>query len=493
MMTKEHAHIPQGGLLALDWGQRKVGYATCDELGLVVTPRSHFERKKNSPPWSLTKFDQEQLTKLLETYEPGALILGLPEGKDGRETEGARGARGLAAELEARLHKSVYLVSETLTSWQAREAKGDEDAVAASLLIEDYIRGVRMNKSKGSVSTILTGLLVLILIVTGASYKFYYDFSQKAVSSDPGEFIVDVPPQSTFFSVRNSLAKQGIVIDRFAYRFWTLSNGAEKKLRIGEYRIQKNWTPKKILDEILSGQMLLHKVTIKEGHNIYDIAETFKSTSFTQKSESIQTLLHDPKLMEKMQILALPPGTEASLEGFLFPETYSYQKYDSAKKLVDAMLEQFERRAVPILKQHPWGGTPEGRFRLVTLASIVEKESGQASEQPLIASVFWNRMAKHMRLQSDPTTIYGLLPDFDGNLKRIHLTTPSAYNTYTLPELPIAPICNPGETALRAVVEPAHTNYLFFVAKGDGSHVFSENYKTHAAYVRAYQLKKPPN
>jgi UPF0755 protein len=154
------------------------------------------------------------------------------------------------------------------------------------------------------------------------------------------------------------------------------------------------------------------------------------------------------------------------------------------------MLKQFETRALPILKSHPWGQTPEGRFRLLTLASVVEKESGMSAEQPLIASVFWNRLNKRMRLQSDPTIIYGLMPNFDGNIHKNQILAPTPYNTYTVPELPAGPIANPGESALLAVVHPAQSDYLFFVAKGDGSHIFAKDYRAHTNYVRQYQLKQ---
>jgi UPF0755 protein len=340
------------------------------------------------------------------------------------------------------------------------------------------------------IRNVFLGALLLTVIFCGAAYKFYKDFAEKPLSSERGEMLVDVPPNSNFFSVRSSLSAQGMVIDRFAFRIWAWAKGAEKKLRVGEYRIQKNWSAMRVMDELISGQALMHKIIIKEGHNIFDVAATFRETSFAQKNTegSFENLIRDPALLSRLEV---PAGSKPrTLEGFLFPETYSYQKYDSPRKLIEAMLEQFQKRALPILKSHPWGETAEGRYRLLTLASIVEKESGVVEEQPIIAGVFWNRINKKMKLQSDPTTIYALFPDFDGNLKRIHLTTPSDYNTYTLPELPYGPIANPGETALRAVVEPAKTDYFYFVGKGDGTHTFSVDYKTHHAAVKKFQLKQ---
>lgn len=344
------------------------------------------------------------------------------------------------------------------------------------------------------IKNLFLGILLVALVFCGAAYKYYNDFTNKPLSKESGEMIIDVPPQSNFFSVRSNLAEQGLVIDRFAFRVWAWAKGAEKKLRVGEYRIQKNWSAKRVMDELISGQALMHKIVIKEGHNIFDIGSAFQNTAFAQKGTeknsggTYESLIRDPALMARMEV---PQGPKPrTLEGYLFPETYSYQKYDSPRKLVEAMLEQFQKRALPILSSHPWGETADGRYRLLILASMVEKESGVVEEQPIIAGVFWNRLKKKMKLQSDPTTIYALFPNFDGNLKRIHLTTPSDYNTYTLPELPYGPICNPGETALRAVVEPAQTDYFYFVGKGDGTHTFSVDYKTHNAAVKKFQLKQ---
>jgi len=487
-------------ILALDWGKKKVGFATGDSEGLALTPRGSFKRKDHSKHWALNDFDRTKIRALIEEFQAEALILGIPVNTRGEERDEAQSARSLALDLKNEFKLPTFSVVETLTSWEARSRGGNEDAQAAALLIEDYLREEKMKKtraksnpkSNGSIKNILLVLFALFVLVGAAAYKFYYDFHSKPITKFQEELIVDVPPQSTFFSVRNSLAAQGIQIDRFAYRLWTLLNGAEKKLRVGEYKIQKNWTARKVLDEILAGQTLLHKVVIIEGHNIYDIEKTFLDTKFGNPESQIMSIFRDSELMKKMGVPNFSSNPNASLEGFLFPETYSYQKYDSPRKLVEAMLDQFKKRALPILEKHAWAKTPEGLYRLLILASMIEKESGQASEQPLIASVFWNRLSKKMKLQSDPTTIYALFPNFDGNLRRIHLQTPSDYNTYTLPELPIAPIANPGESALKAVVEPANSNYFYFVGRGDGSHAFSEDYATHNRYVRQFQLGLAP-
>ncbi|MBS1985431.1 MAG: endolytic transglycosylase MltG [Bdellovibrionales bacterium] len=339
-------------------------------------------------------------------------------------------------------------------------------------------------------STAKNFLLLFTLVVVGSAGLVWYRFALAPVSSENTEFILDVPPGSNFSSIRKQFADHGVGIDRFALRIWTRVHDANKRLRTGEYVLHMNWTRRHMLDEILSGSPLLHRLTVKEGHNIWDIETEVQRIWGEKGLLEWRTAISDNRALARMGVPAvLPAGVKHTLEGFLFPETYSYQKYDSPKQIVEAMLEQFEKRALPILKMHPWGGTPEGRYRLLTLASIVEKESGNPQEQPIVASVFWNRLKKKMKLQSDPTTIYALFPDFDGNLRKIHLTSATPYNTYTLPELPAGPISNPGETAIHAVVDPALTDYLYFVARNNGEHVFSKDYKTHAEYVRQYQMK----
>ncbi len=243
-----------------------------------------------------------------------------------------------------------------------------------------------------------------------------------------------------------------------------------------------------ILRSLTEGKSRSLSLLVIEGHNIWDIQNSWASLNKRFNPETYQKLLRDPKLLAKAGVPTSVPEEYKTLEGYLFPETYNIEKYDAISGILSTMIDEFNARARPILKDHPWAKTPEGFYRLLTLASIVEKESGQSDEQPLVASVFWNRLNKKMRLQSDPTTIYALFPNFDGNLKRIHLESYSAYNTYRIPELPVTPISNPGEKALQAVVNPAKSSYLYFVGKGDGRHIFAETYEEHAQNVKRFQL-----
>lgn len=341
-----------------------------------------------------------------------------------------------------------------------------------------------MKKSFGTIG------FVVLLLMAAAGFMSWRRFAIVPLDPAGGELMIDVSPGANFFSIRQQLLAQGVDIDPFAMRAWIKIHGASKKLRIGEYRIQKDWSRMRILNEILSGPPVLHKLIVKEGHNVWDVRAEFVRVWGEKGGKEFDNLINSEVLLKAMEVpSSLPHGSHYHLEGFLFPETYSYMKYDSPKSVIESMLAQFKNRALPLLKSHPWGATPEGRYRLLTLASVVEKESGHPEEQPLVASVFWNRLKKKMKLQSDPTTIYALFPHFDGNLKKIHLITPTAYNTYTLSELPAGPICNPGETAIRAVLHPADSNFLYFVGRGDGAHAFSEDFRIHQNNVIKFQLK----
>ncbi|MEO5666891.1 MAG: endolytic transglycosylase MltG [Bdellovibrionota bacterium] len=340
-------------------------------------------------------------------------------------------------------------------------------------------------------------LLVLIfllmgLVAAGGAY-LSWDFAVKPASDTKREITIDVPPGSTFHSLRLTLVQEGLRIPALQTKLWNTLTQASKRLHVGEYSVDTSDSAYAILTKILLGPAKSHKLVVVEGTNIWDIQAVFANSLFHLNPSQYQEWLHDPKRLARMGVPKMTDSrVRPTLEGFLFPETYTYFKYNSAESVLDAMLSLFEKRVKPILMEHPWGATPEGRYKLLTLASIVEKESGDVGEQAIIASVYWNRIRKGMKLQADPTTIYGLMPLFDGNLHKSDLLGFTPYNTYRITGLPPTPIANPGETAIRAVVNPATTEYIFFVAKNDGSgkHIFSADYKTHARYVEEFQRKR---
>ncbi len=342
--------------------------------------------------------------------------------------------------------------------------------------------------------------LVFLILAAGAFYV-HHTFVSEPNPTLKGEVIIDIPPGSSFGSILRKLKEQQIEIPELPAKIMARVLKLDKKVKVGEYQLTPPLSSLQILEAVTDGKGISRNLLVKEGYNRWDIRTAWGTLPYFKASE-FDALMKDPELLKKMRLpseeeilkannLAGKEGTKnfRSLEGYLFPETYSIQKYDSIRSVVQEMLTQFDGRARDILSRHPWAKDDLGFHRLLTLASVVEKESGNGEEQPLVASVFWNRLKIKMPLQSDPTTIYGLMPNFDGNLKRIHLTTFSIFNTYKVPELPAGPICNPGEKALRAVLSPAATPYLYFVSRGDGSHVFAEDYKAHNKNVREFQLK----
>ncbi len=346
-------------------------------------------------------------------------------------------------------------------------------------------------------------LLLLILVFFGTATYQAFDFYHSPNPSLQKELVIDIPPGTSFNGLLKILSKNGIQISELGAKISSKIFHFDRKIKAGEFLLRPQLSSLEILKELSSAKGIQHSLLIKEGHNKWDIADSWAQTLKNFDRQEFFKLLQNSEFLKKAlipnenEILSLNHlenlknhSNFMSLEGYLFPETYNFQKYDSPKTIIEEMLSQFEKRARPILSQHPWSQTPLGFYRLLTLASVVEKETGKSEEQPLVASVFWNRLNKKMRLQSDPTTIYGLMPNFDGNLKKIHLQTFSIYNTYTIPELPVGPICNPGEKALRAVLHPAASEFLYFVGRGDGTHEFAKDYATHNRNVQKFQLKK---
>lgn len=225
-----------------------------------------------------------------------------------------------------------------------------------------------------------------------------------------------------------------------------------------------------VIDILVKGTPILNKVTIPEGKNLYEIAQIIDQTGITTKEEFIAAA-KDPNFMQELKI----PAERA--EGYLYPDTYQFPDSLAAKEIIRAMVRNFRTKTDGLELSH----------NDVIFASMVEKETGAAWERPLIAGVFKNRLQKRMRLQSDPTTIYGIWEDFNGNLKRSHLLETTPYNTYKIPALPAGPICNPGIEALNAALAPEKHDFLYFVSRNDGTHIFTKNYKDHLKAVEEYQ------
>lgn len=285
---------------------------------------------------------------------------------------------------------------------------------------------------------------------------------------------------STLKEVVNELDEKEIITNKTLFLLWARLMGHSRDIKAGEYRLNSGMSPLKILGILRKGAIITHPVTIPEGSAREQIGELLDKKGLVDKDEFL-SLTGDSDIARRYGITG--PG----LEGYLYPDTYQFSRGLSPTSVIEVMVERFCEVVTPLRKraQH-LGMTIE---RVITLASIVEKETGRAEERPIIASVFLNRLKRKIRLQSDPTVIYGL-SDFNGNLTKEDLRKHTPYNTYIIRGLPPGPIANPGEEAIKAVLYPAKTDYLYFVSKNDGSHCFSKTLSEHNKAVRIYQKKR---
>jgi len=299
----------------------------------------------------------------------------------------------------------------------------------------------------------------------------------------PGrEVVVDVEPGQNFAQVAAKLARQGLITDAEKFRLLGRWRKVTGQVRAGEFALNTGMTPDEVLHALIKGPFVLHRLVAREGLTWWETGRLVEQAGLGSYA-SFKAALRDPALLARFNIPA------DSAEGYLFPETYLLPKPggNDARAVVEVMLNHFfaaARKAWP-------DGLPEPRrlHELVILASLVERETGAPEERPRIAGVFTNRLARNMRLQCDPTIIYGLGEDFDGNIRKVHiLDSGNLYNTYRINGLPPGPIASPGLAALQAVAAPERHSYLYFVSKKDGTHHFSKNLMEHNQAVREYQL-----
>ncbi len=318
----------------------------------------------------------------------------------------------------------------------------------------------------------------VISVSAAMGWLWYTDYLDTPVNGT-GTRTVYIPFGSGVRQIKDTLAKEGVIKDDIRFLLMSRYQNRYKKLKAGEYQFQLPITPKEVFTIIESGKVVQHRITIPEGLTVKQIATIIAGGNYIKRDKFIN-LCTDQEFIKSLGL------DVSSLEGYLYPDTYLLTREKlSARAIITMMVKRF---------QDVWSEVSQGgkkvldfdRHQIVTLASIVEKETGAAHERPLIAGVFLNRLEKKMRLQSDPTVIYGI-KDFDGNIRKKDLRTPTPYNTYTLPALPAGPICNPGKEALKAVFQPQQSNYLYFVSRNDGTHVFSTNLKDHNRAVRTYQ------
>ncbi len=308
-----------------------------------------------------------------------------------------------------------------------------------------------------------------------------------ALSLDLGKeppVVVEVRHGETLHDVTGRLTDQGLLRWPWWFKALAILRGDSANIKAGEYVLDRGITPSELLDAFVSGRARFVAVTVPEGYALAEIAARVERRGLG-KAERFLALAHDPEFIASLQLPL--PQTPSSLEGLLYPETYFFHRGVSEARLIAAMVAQFKSDIAPLLQRGAArvGLTP---YEVLTLASIVEKETAVGSERPIIAAVFHNRLNVGMPLASDPTVIYGV-PNFDGNLKRVHLRTETPYNTYKVRGLPPTPIASPGKASIEAVMAPARVDYLFFVSRGDGTHEFSKDYRAHRKAVWKYQIR----
>jgi UPF0755 protein len=295
-----------------------------------------------------------------------------------------------------------------------------------------------------------------------------------------GPLSVTVEEGERFAEVAEELQRDGVLRHPLPLVLWARLTGKDRGVHWGEYLITRPLSPLELLDRLRAPPDPLHPVTIPEGLTVREIVRLLAEKGFGTE-ESFTCVLEDPLFLAAED---LPP---TGAEGYLFPDTYAFPLATPPERILRTMVHHFREVVGPeFVRRAADLGLSEAQA--VTLASIVEEEAARPEERPLIAAVFLNRLHRGMPLQSDPTVLYGRTDD-DRTITRADLHRPTPYNTYTIAGLPPAPIANPGRAALEAAVAPAPVDYLYFVARGDGSHEFSTNLVAHNAAVARYQRR----
>lgn len=329
---------------------------------------------------------------------------------------------------------------------------------------------------------ILGALVTLILIaavVAGSLWVHYQTFIQTPVAVSGDRLVFEVQRGAGLRVVAQKLVDIGVLRDPYAFLALAYQTDRVGRLKAGEYEIRPETTPPQLLDLLTSGRVIQYPLTLVEGRTFRQALAVIAANPVLVADIGVLT---DEEIMTRIG----HPGTHP--EGRLFPDTYLFPRGMGALDLVKraygrmetVLAEEWDKRAQGLPFKDP--------YEALILASIVEKETGLAAERPEIAGVFVRRMRTGMKLQTDPTVIYGLGAAFDGNLRHADLTTDTPYNTYTRGGLPPTPIALPGREAIHAVLHPAGGDSLYFVAKGDGGHAFSPTLDEHNRAVRRYQL-----
>jgi UPF0755 protein len=330
---------------------------------------------------------------------------------------------------------------------------------------------------------VLGTLLLLVVIGAALAAGVYSTLRRPYKGFADAETFVEIAPGSSPQAMARSLADAGVVANPAAFRIAVWWRGAGRRLQAGEYRFDAPLTPGEVVDRIARGDVYLRPVTFREGLTLRQMAGIFEERGFGPQSEFLAAASREDA------IRGIDPVAQ-DLEGYLFPDTYTLPRRTTAEQLVARMVGRFEKALTPEIRSKAASRGLTVR-QLVTLASLVEKETAKPEERPIVAAVYANRLRIGMGLQCDPTVIYALerAGRYTGNLTRADLQFDSPYNTYRYAGLPPGPIAAPGLASLEAAADPANVPYLYFVSRNDGSHVFATTLDEHNRNVHEWQVR----
>lgn len=328
--------------------------------------------------------------------------------------------------------------------------------------------------------------LLVVLVAIAAAAGGWWMYSQVIApyrGYSDAEVFVDIPPGSSTATIGQRLVDAGVVRDARTFQAAIWISGRSRQLRAGEYRFDAPLHSLDVIDKIARGDVYRRRLTFREGLTIPEMAAVFEERGFGKADEFV-------KAAQNASLIADLDPQATDLEGYLFPETYALPRGTTAVAVVAQMVEGFNRALTPETRAAATAAGLTVR-QLVALASLVEKETGAPAERPIVAAVYANRLKIGMPMQADPTVIYALQKagKYDGNLRRDDLQFDSPYNTYRYPGLPPGPIAAPGKASLDAAAKPADVDYLYFVSKNDGTHVFASTLAEHNKNVFTWQVE----
>lgn len=331
-----------------------------------------------------------------------------------------------------------------------------------------------------------TRLTILITVIASFfavwAFNSYQEFAKKPIEVSPENEVFLIKPGESSSLIVRRMQEKGFISDIYLVKIYLRYKGLEKKFQAGEYRLSDSMSAEDVIDTFVQGKTLKYNITIPEGWNLKQLLAELR-----EKENIVNTLQPDIDEHSLARFLKLK---ESHAEGLFFPDTYQYTSGETDVEFLQRLYYRMSQVLQDQWKQRMEKLPLKTPYEALILASIIEKETGVASERQEIAGVFIRRLNKRMKLQTDPTVIYGMGDRYDGNIRRKDLREDTPHNTYVHYGLPPTPICLPGEAAIHAALNPAKGTSLYFVGKGDGSHKFSDTLEEHNKAVRKYQLGK---